>query len=100
MFKRSSATCSDLKLTEGQPHVDFEELSRQTGVSIEELRALASSFDEAQGRASTATASAASLDQFAADYARLQSPAYQRLARKAEQSVVGKLGFRRFGQKG
>jgi len=97
---KSSTTSCDPKQAEGQAHVDFEELYRQTGVSVEELRTLTSSSDEADEHVSTAKASAASHGQFAADYARLQSPVYQRLARKAEHSVVGKLGFRRFGEKG
>jgi len=87
MFKQHSAAGSTQKQVEPQPQVDFEQLSRQTGVSVEELRALASSSGQAAS------------GQFAADYARLQSPEYQRLARKAEQSVAGKLGFRRFGER-
>jgi len=99
MFKRSSALRSQMNLAEGQAHVDFEKLSRQTGVSVEELQLLLGSTDKNANPRPAVKTTTSSLDQFATDYARLQSPAYQRLARKAEESVVERLGFRRFGEK-
>lgn len=94
----STRTQSDLSL--GQGDVLSEDPKRRT-VELALLRRVA---DRARGTAAAVLeradqANVRASDEFDADFARLQSPVYEQLARAAAQSLTGNLGFRRFREK-
>ena len=91
----STGTQSDSNRTQGDVlsedpqlrSVELALLRRVADMARDTAAAVLDQGDHANGSVS---------GQFDADFARLQSPVYQQLARAAGQSLTGNLGFRRF----
>lgn len=94
----STGTQSDSNRTQGDVlsedpqlrSVELALLRRVADMARDTAAAVLDQADHANGSVS---------GQFDDDFARLQSPVYQQLARAAEQSLTGNLGFRRFREK-